>query len=451
MGKHILVVDDDELFRSALEATLQGEGYQVSLAGNGKVAESMIMSGTYDAVISDIRMPEMTGIELLHFAKKSKPDLPVILMTGFAELEETTEAIELGAKQFLSKPFRKDELLIIVRKATKEETATTNEPSDTDFCKLSLDSFISGKEIQYDIYVRLSETKFVKVAHRGEDLPVDRIQSYKSKNIRYLYLLKSDFRLFVDFKAPAGAGGMEKAKKTQLMKRTSDLLQSLYVSEIDQDSFDSAKTLIENTVAVLTDSDELSKLLMTLSDHSEHLYVHSLGVGLYSLIIAREMGWNAAATHFKIAMGALLHDIGDTEISRTILDKTGTELSPEEIKTVESHAALGVAILKKAPSVPSEVLEIASQHHESSLGMGYPAGLKLKDIHPLARLVAVANEFSKLVIKSAHSKGIRPADAIRRIESLYADSFDPQFVLPLMKVFKLEPTSEFKAFAEKKA
>src|SRR5689334_14122340 len=130
MAKNILVVDDDELFRSALEATLQGEGYQVALAGNGKVAQDMIGAGKYDAVISDIRMPVMTGIELLHFMKKNHPDLPVILMTGFAELEETNEAYELGASQFLSKPFKKDELIGLVRKATKEDSGSGPEQSD---------------------------------------------------------------------------------------------------------------------------------------------------------------------------------------------------------------------------------------------------------------------------------------------------------------------------------
>jgi DNA-binding NtrC family response regulator len=105
-AKRILVVDDDEIFRTALKSTLEAEGYQIAVAANGKIAQNLIGVETFDSVISDIRMPEVNGIELLHFAKRTRPELPVILMTGFAELEETNEAFQLGANQFLSKPFK---------------------------------------------------------------------------------------------------------------------------------------------------------------------------------------------------------------------------------------------------------------------------------------------------------------------------------------------------------
>ena len=120
--KHILIVDDDSIFRGALSQTLLHEGYQVTQVENGNAAKDVIGIQNFDAVISDINMPGTSGIQLLHFSKQEKPLLPFILMTGFAELKETQEAYDLGARGFLPKPFKKAELLSILQEILSPNT-----------------------------------------------------------------------------------------------------------------------------------------------------------------------------------------------------------------------------------------------------------------------------------------------------------------------------------------
>src|SRR5690242_19498858 len=100
----LMVVDDNDVFRSALKICLEDAGYEVVVAENGKAASEILGLRDFKAVISDIRMSPIDGIELLKFIKTSSTT-PVILMTGFSDLLETHQATQLGAAGFLSKPF----------------------------------------------------------------------------------------------------------------------------------------------------------------------------------------------------------------------------------------------------------------------------------------------------------------------------------------------------------
>ncbi|MEN0059815.1 MAG: response regulator, partial [Bdellovibrio sp.] len=101
--KKILLVEDDEFFRAAVKSILASK-YEIMEASNGRVAQELIMMSTPDLVISDIQMPHFSGIELLEWIQAKQQQVPVILMTGFSEILETTKAHQMGAKDFIPKP-----------------------------------------------------------------------------------------------------------------------------------------------------------------------------------------------------------------------------------------------------------------------------------------------------------------------------------------------------------
>lgn len=101
---YILVVDDEGAIRYSISKTLQRVGYQVHTASSGEEALEMMDSQRYDVVLTDIRMPGLTGVELLAEIKKSAPDAVVILLTGYASLETAIESLRLGAHDYLVKP-----------------------------------------------------------------------------------------------------------------------------------------------------------------------------------------------------------------------------------------------------------------------------------------------------------------------------------------------------------
>src|ERR1700722_7654009 len=111
----ILVADDQEMMRDSLVATLARDGHDVMAAGDGPAAVARLSGpGRIDLLISDLKMPRMTGIELLQEVKRLRPETPVVLMTAFATVATAVEAMKLGAYDYIQKPFDGDEIKLLV-------------------------------------------------------------------------------------------------------------------------------------------------------------------------------------------------------------------------------------------------------------------------------------------------------------------------------------------------
>lgn len=118
--KHrILVVDDEESIREFLEIMLKKEGYTVTCAENGKVAKEILEKKSFDLVISDFQMPEMTGMELLQYVKDNVPQTIFMMITAFGTTESAVEAMKIGAYDYITKPFKIDEVRINIANALR--------------------------------------------------------------------------------------------------------------------------------------------------------------------------------------------------------------------------------------------------------------------------------------------------------------------------------------------
>ena len=111
----ILVVDDEPSMREMLRIVLRRDGYEVVLAENGKAAIERLQSQPFDLLLSDIRMPDLSGVEVLRAAKEINRDLVAFMMTAFASTDTAVEAMRLGAVDYFVKPFSMDELRLKVR------------------------------------------------------------------------------------------------------------------------------------------------------------------------------------------------------------------------------------------------------------------------------------------------------------------------------------------------
>ena len=114
----ILIVDDDPGQRSLLDSFLRGQGFETVLAESGERALELLPAGKFSMMISDVRMPGLTGLETLQRARKNFPALPVLLVTAYADIRDAVEAMRDGALNYLAKPIDLDELLATVRQAT---------------------------------------------------------------------------------------------------------------------------------------------------------------------------------------------------------------------------------------------------------------------------------------------------------------------------------------------
>jgi two-component system NtrC family response regulator len=113
----ILIVDDEKNYLVVLEALLGPQGYEILTAGSAKEAIRLIQEADLDLIITDMKMPGTSGMELLEASKEIKPDLPVIMMTAYGTIEMAVEAMKKRAYDYITKPFQNEELKLTVKKA----------------------------------------------------------------------------------------------------------------------------------------------------------------------------------------------------------------------------------------------------------------------------------------------------------------------------------------------
>ena len=111
----ILVVDDEGMLRDMLREFLDGHGYEIVVANNGRECIENTQKHRFDAIFMDVRMPEMDGLEALQRLRKEGIQTPVILMSGFGDVSSVEEAKQRGAQNFLPKPFRLETALQMLR------------------------------------------------------------------------------------------------------------------------------------------------------------------------------------------------------------------------------------------------------------------------------------------------------------------------------------------------
>jgi len=115
--KKILVIDDEDIVRTSCNRTLSPGGFEVGLAINGQEGLKMLGKENFDLVLTDLKMPDMDGIEVLRQIKQNWPEVEVIVITGYQTVDTAVKAIKLGAFDYIEKPFTPDALITAVSKA----------------------------------------------------------------------------------------------------------------------------------------------------------------------------------------------------------------------------------------------------------------------------------------------------------------------------------------------
>src|SRR5437588_2502355 len=120
MADRVLVVDDEQSLRKVLAATLQREGYEVTVCGDGEEAIAALERDGADVVVTDLVMPRMDGLSLLRKVVARHPDVPVIVVTAHGKIDSAVEAMKAGAFDFVTKPFEHAELKATIAKAARQ-------------------------------------------------------------------------------------------------------------------------------------------------------------------------------------------------------------------------------------------------------------------------------------------------------------------------------------------
>jgi len=123
-----LVIDDEQIVLDSVSKILKDENYDVDVSLSGREGLNQAIQKEYDIVLTDIRMPDIGGMRVLRDVKRSKPSLPVVIITGYASVKSAVQAMKLGAADYIEKPFTPDQLLKAVNSAL--DMAATKPPEE---------------------------------------------------------------------------------------------------------------------------------------------------------------------------------------------------------------------------------------------------------------------------------------------------------------------------------
>jgi len=163
MKARILVVDDEESIREFLNIMLRKEGYDVTCVEDGQKAMDMLKKKSFEMIISDLQMPHVTGLELLKFVKENYADTLFMLITAFGTTETAVEAMKMGAYDYITKPFKLDEVRINIANALRSKTLETENRTlkrelTKEYSFQNLVGNSAAMHVIYDLIKRVSDT-----------------------------------------------------------------------------------------------------------------------------------------------------------------------------------------------------------------------------------------------------------------------------------------------------
>ncbi len=412
----------------------------------------------FDLVLVDEALPDQGALDLAKTLDRLH-SVPVGLLGSIETLINTSLGYNADEQLFAICLPPSDKIATEIEDLVRSiilPDAIMDATGDLAFCKVHIDDFISGQMARFDLHIRIAKGRYIKIAHQGESIDTERLKSYRKKQVRFLYMKKQDFSDYVGFamqvaKGISTSGKISQEKKVSLMRHLGEVLvESCYFDGVNEQIFQQAAVFVDSIAEVLIEHDDVFKILESLRGASDRLFAHGAAVSLYSVMIARELGWDSPQVLFKIGTAGLLHDVGKKDMDRQMLEKDRSDLTREERQVYETHTSRGAQDLSRLTSVPTEIAQVALEHHENCLGHGFPQGLKRDKIHPMARLIAVADEFCELVMSQKPEEKKKPAEIIERLFKTNLILFDPAYFSILMAIFGMEVPLKLKLHYEKK-
>jgi response regulator RpfG family c-di-GMP phosphodiesterase len=476
---NILVVDDEMVIRDVLEDFLSSEGYNVASVSNGKEALEELEEEHYDALLSDLMMPSMTGIELIKRVKEIGYQIVTVIMTGYGTIETAVQAMKIGADDYILKPFKMDEVLQVLERSFRsqglileninlKETVNLYEISETIASSQDVVTILnqiiesSHKEISSDficlhmfdgvMHPQMEKERYKNSEnHKGQfqlDLPsIQRkvknegfllaqkevAQDYfessvyapnsliaipiKVSNLSLGMLLAISFSKKVFFRE-----GHRKFLSILATKAASSLENYRLIEELQEAN----RELLEaNRIIRENFRQTILGFARAIEQNDPYTRGHSDRVSEYSRLIAEVMG---LGTQFieDITFAGQLHDIGKIGISPQKLNKAG-KLNAPEIRMFRRHPEMGKRILEPIPFMRHLIPGVYC-HHEKYDGSGYPQGLKEEDIPLMGRIISVADTYDAMTSDRSYRKALSSKVAIDELVRNSGTQFDPEIV-----------------------
>lgn len=475
-GLRILIVDDEPNIRSLCSLILTRAGYTVDGASDGLAALERVRNVSYELVLLDINMPRMGGLELLKNLREMKIDLAAVILTSFGNTENAISSLRLEVKDFLLKPFDKDELLRVVGKAIEGKKLARERIR----LEVLLPLFEVSRELLTEMDLQRLLKKIIHVVTGETHAAHAAIMLFNPETGRFTSQDESDFpmldlyTLLVQRVVRGGHPIILSRDVAHLDDTVGKIMQARDVSAIISmpilskrriigvlnackqkgSSFDEsdlelvsvlcsqAGIAIENArlfeeVKQKTDElrgahfDSIRALAEALESKDAYTRGHSDRALKYAVAVGRRLELTLdRIEHLKYT--AILHDIGKIGIPDVILNKPA-KLTEEEYSIMKTHPEKGADIIRQIKYL-EPVVPLVLSHQERYDGRGYPLGLKGDRIPLESRIVAVLDAYDAMTSDRIYRRAPGKEQAIQELKQNAGTQFDANVVGAFLEV-----------------
>ncbi len=479
----IFVVDDEPTIRSVIARILAMDHHHVEEFPDGTEALAAVEENPPDAIITDIFMPGMTGVELLIQLDRAAPSVPVIAISGGGDGSGPSvldEAIHLGAAATVGKPFRAEEVRrtverVLASSAASRVAAGTDGSSGPSFAALEAEVFRGrivlghGDESARDAFAEMLEGRgfgsisaaaspsalveavgvldpdLVIVGFDTSDSDADSLlrrllEAAPGRHPPPVLVLTRDGDPEVKQRV-LGAGAadvlVEPVARGEAMARVRNLVATrLLQRRLTTQAEDLELRVGQRARDVELAHWEVVDRLATVAEYRDDLTgAHQRRVGEMAALIARRLGMDELFVR-RLRMAAPLHDIGKVAIPDAILRKPAP-LDHEEWKVMRTHTTIGARMLAGGDFPLLRTAErIALTHHERWDGVGYPEGLRGAEIPIEGRITAVADVIDCMTHPRPYRDALPASEAIAEVERCRGTQFDPDIVPVVLEAWE---------------
>ncbi|KMQ52188.1 HD-GYP domain [Chitinispirillum alkaliphilum] len=460
--KRILVVDDEKAICDILSQYLSAGGFSVKIALSGPEAIDIIQKLNVDMVITDLHMPQMSGVELLKWVKEYDSTIPVMFTTGYPALSSAIEGLRLGACDYITKPFHLEEIGEKVKRVLKTKRV---EEENLLFSKLvSLHevtkvlsatlqtSELNRKLLHYSTRIIKADSgalfflnsksklvlssccgcfseeywsrrEFIEASIWVVDNQEPLVIEAAAENSHRLPPELSSYIVF-PLKAHSTTSGVLNVLRTK---------DKPYFSNLDLEIFNvlasQASISIDNARLYQSSRNNYLKTIrafaLAVEAKDQYTHGHSENVMKYTVRLARHLGLSESEIEL-VKYAGLLHDIGKIGVSELIINKPG-KLTTQEFDEIKKHPGQGARIISDVPSL-KDLVPLVYHHHEFYCGGGYPSGIAGKEIPYGARILSIADAFEAMTSNRPYRKSLPEQVAFDILKKEKGKQFDPEMV-----------------------
>ena len=461
----VLVVDDNASLLRFLVSAFSANGCSVSQASAAEQALSLITDEPFDLVVSDIKMPGLSGLDLLRAVKGKQPGTPVVLITGNPSVNSAVFGLRHGAYDYLPKPFSIREiqqLLARVRSDRQKWDGQVPLPA-------GLTEELSRRQLGVEVLFRIGDLALQGLETSAFVDEVLRLVVQSIKSHAALVLMRDEHggfsssqqgeatlvtrllsmlqRSFDELVATGGKELLPLNTGSEPLEAVAAVIpgvgRSMGVICLARETGTGGGFLPDERELLLgyaqTTAVALQKLILrenvernlvdtitafvnAIESKDRYLKGHSARVALYAGEIAQTLGMTTEMVEV-VRRGAMLHDLGKLSIMDTILSKP-ERLTADEFTIIKSHPVVGARILEPLRFLARETCAVR-HHHERFDGTGYPDGLRGEDIPMVARVVTVADVFDAITSNRPYRTALPLASAREEIARGCGSHFDP--------------------------